>query len=368
MQERLFTPGPTPLPPEVISAMSKPIIHHRHVEFKTLMERVLNNLKYVFRTNRDVYVITGSGTAAMEAAVCNLLSIGDEVLVVNAGKFGQRWSELNKAFGAKVTELKIEWGKPLDTDLLGGYLKAQSKIKAVFLTQCETSTGVQHDIKTAARIIRNNSDALIVVDAISSLAGTEFFTDEWRIDVVVSASQKGLMTPPGLSFITLSEKAQEKVFHSNIKKYYFDIKKGIESQSKFLTPWTPATTLIMGLDVALNMIRNSTLENIWERNRNFSSIIRNKCLSIGLKLFAESPSDILTAVCTPETIIQKNLLNTLKNKYNVIVAGGQGDFKDKIFRISNIGYLKMDDIECLLEALEGVFNILPKSRISIENT
>lgn len=357
-QYLLFTPGPTPIPPTVISAMSKPIIHHRHEEFKELLKRVTEKLRYVFQTKNEVFIMTGSGTAGMEAAVCNLFSAGDEVLVANSGKFGRRWTEIANIFGLKVHEITFEWGDAIEPDVVKKVLANNKNIKGVLLTQCETSTGVTHDIKKISEVVRLSSDALIVVDAISSLGGEELRMDEWGIDVVVSASQKGLMTPPGLGFISLSQRANSYLHKSNLPKYYLDIKKSKESLNNFLTPWTPATTLIVGLDAALDIIIKEKLETIWERNKVFSNCIRTNCVEMGFKMFSKRPSNIVTALRTPRGINPTSLLKTLKVDFGIILAGGQGELKGQIIRISNIGAISKNDIDRMLKSVrEGIKNL-----------
>jgi aspartate aminotransferase-like enzyme len=354
-QYLLFTPGPTPIPPSVIAAMSQPIIHHRHEEFKELLNRVITNLQYTFQTRENVFIIAGSGTAAMEAAVCNLFSVGDHVLVVNCGKFGKRWTEISNVFGLNVNEIEVEWGNAIEPEQIKNALLGNKKIKAVFVTHCESSTGVTNDIKTISSIIKSNSDALMIVDAISSLASEELRMDEWGIDVVVSASQKGLMTPPGLSFISLSQKAQSLFYKSDLPKYYLDLKKSVIASKNFLTPWTPAITLIVGLDAALDIIVQEKLETIWERNKTYSSFIRDNCIQMGLQIFSKNPSNIITAVNTPKGINLSSLLRILKEESGMVLAGGQGKLQNKIFRISNMGFISQNQIEMMVRSLrEGL--------------
>jgi aspartate aminotransferase-like enzyme len=354
-QYLLFTPGPTPIPPAVISAMSKPIIHHRHEEFKELLKRVTEKLRYVFQTNNDIITLTGSGTAGMEAAVCNFFSAGDEVLVANSGKFGRRWTEIANIFGLKVHEITVRWGDVIEPDIVKKILSDNKNIKGVLLTHCETSTGVTHDIKNISEVVRLSSDALIVVDAISSLGGEELRMDDWGIDVVVSASQKGLMTPPGLAFISMSQRANGYLHKSNLPKYYLDIKKSKETLNNFLTSWTPATTLFVGLDAALDIIVKEKLETIWERNKVFSSYIRNNCVEMGFKMFSKKPSNIVTALRTPEGLNPTSLLKILKADFGIILAGGQEELKDQILRISNIGAISKDDIAQMIKSMrEGI--------------
>jgi aspartate aminotransferase-like enzyme len=353
-QYLLFSPGPTPIPPSVIAAMSQPIIHHRHGEFKELLKRVITKLQYTFQTSEDVFIIAGSGTAAMETAICNLFSVGDHVLVVNCGNFGKRWTDISNAFGLNVNEIEVEWGNAVEPEQIKSALLGNKKIKAVFITHCESSTGVTNDIKTISSILKLNSDALVIVDAISSLAGEELRMNEWGIDVVVSASQKGLMTPPGLSFISLSQRARGHLYKSDLPKYYLDLKKSVTASKNFLTPWTPATTLIVGLDAALDIVVREKLETIWERNKTYSSFIRDSCIQMGLQMFSKNPSNIITAVNAPEGINVSLLLKILKEDFGIVFAGGQGKLQNKIFRISNIGFISQNEIEIMVKDLREV--------------
>jgi serine---pyruvate transaminase len=347
----LFTPGPTPIPPTVIAAMSQPIIHHRKEDFKFLFGKVLDGLKYAFQTKEEVCVITGSGTAGMEAAVCNLFSSGDHVVVANTGKLGKRWAEIARAFGLKVHEIIIEPGYTIGAERIEKSLLENKNIKGVFITHCETSTGVTNDVKTIADKIRAFSSALIIVDAISSLAGEELRMDDWGIDVVVSASQKGLMTPPGLSFIALNQRAQKFLGNNNLPKFYLNMEKAIEAQRNRLTPWTPATLLVVGLQKALEIIIEKGIETIWERNRNFSKQIRDNCVSMGLTVFANKPSNIITALKTPQGVKPSSLLKIMEEDFGIVLAGGQDMLREDIFRISNMGYIQQSEVGILIKCL-----------------
>ncbi|MEN3038694.1 MAG: alanine--glyoxylate aminotransferase family protein [Candidatus Kryptonium sp.] len=352
MKKRLFTPGPTPVPESVALAMAQPIIHHRNPEFIEIFSRVNENLKYLFQTKQDVYTLTSSGTGAMEAAVANLLSFGDKAIFVNGGKFGERWGEICRAYGVDAIEIKIEWGRAVTPDEIKSALKKHPDTKAVFVTHSETSTGVFTDVKELAKVIHDNSDAVIVIDGITSVGAHELYMDEWNLDVVITGSQKGLMIPPGLSFIALSDRAWSLVEKSNLPKYYFSLKKARKALQNGDTPWTPAIALIVALDVALKMIKEEGLENIWRRHEKLSKAVREGCKAIGLKLFGEPPSHAVTAVCFPDGIDKKEFQKILKYKYGITVAGGQEHLKDKIFRISHLGYYDEIDIVGVISAIE----------------
>lgn len=351
-KKRLFTPGPTPVPENVMLTMAQPMIHHRQPEFLELFRRVNENLKYLFQTKNDVYVLTSSGTGAMEAAVCNLLSPNDTALYVNAGKFGERWGEICKVFGVQVEEIKVEWGNSVEPSEIEQRLQARPEIKAVFVTHSETSTGAVQDVKTITHLVHSVSNAVVVVDGISSVGALEFKMDEWGIDVSVAASQKGLMIPPGLAFIALNERALQLVEKSKLPKYYFSLLKAKEALTKDGTPWTPAVSLLMGLDKALMMIRQTGIEHIWERHSRLALAVRSACQALGLKLLAKCPSNALTAVWIPTAVDAKKFNLTLKDTFGVTVAGGQGELKGKIFRISHLGYYDEFDILSVISALE----------------
>ncbi len=349
---RLFTPGPTPVPEEVMLAMAKPIIHHRHQEFIELLTRVNENLKYLFQTQQDVYILTSSGTGAMEAAVCNLLSQGDVALFVNAGKFGERWGEICLAYGVHAEEIIVEWGHSVDPKEVERRLKLNPNIRTVFVTQSETSTGVVQDVREIARIVHSSSDAIIVVDGITSIGALEMRMDEWHIDVAVTGSQKGLMIPPGLAFIAVSDAAWKRVERSQLPKYYFSLQRAKDAVQSEGTPWTPAVSLCVGLDIALEMIRKEGIERIWERHHRLASAVREGCTAIGLQLLARSPSNALTAVKIPSGIDDKTLSKTLKTNYGITIAGGQGAYKGKLIRISHLGYYDELDAVSVISALE----------------
>ncbi len=352
LKKRLFTPGPTPIPEQVMLAMAQPIMHHRHPEFGEMFRRVNENLKYLFQTQQEVLTLTSSGTGAMEAAVCNLLSPKDRAIFVNAGKFGERWGEICRAYGVGTEEIKVEWGDPVDPRLIVDCLRNHSDIKAVFVTHSETSTGVLHDVQEIARLVRDNSDALVVVDGITSVGALELRTDAWGIDVVITGSQKGLMIPPGLSFITLSDRAWKRAGQSTLPKYYLDLQRAKKALDQHETPWTPAVTLLVGLDIALGMIRREGVESVWERHAVLARAIRGGSEAVGLRLLARSPSNALTAVWIPAELDAKRFSQTLKQTYGISVAGGQGQLKGKIFRISHLGYYDELDAVGVISALE----------------
>lgn len=357
MKKRLFTPGPTPVPEEVALAMAAPMIHHRTKEFEQLFAEVNEGLKYLFQTTNDVLTLASSGTGALEAAVVNILSAGDKVLAIRGGKFGERWAEIATVYGAVVEPIDVAWGQAVDVGLVADKLSADPDIKAVFATQSETSTGVLHDIQALGEAVRDH-EALLVVDAVTGIGVQELRTDAWHVDVVVTGSQKALMLPPGLAFVTLSAAAWQAVKRSDLPKYYFDLTAARKSLVKNQTPYTPAVSLIVGLGEALRMIRAEGVERIWQRHARHAEATRAGVSALGLELFAETPSNVLTAVLAPEGIPVKDITGGLFSRYGVKVAGGQDAIKDKVFRISHIGYVDDLDIVGVISALEGTLKHL----------
>ena len=360
-KSRLFTPGPTPVPESVMLEMAQPMIHHRHPEFEEVFSRVNEDLKYIFQTQQMVWTLTCSGTGVMETAVVNILSAGDEVLFVNGGKFGERWGEILTAFGLQLHEIPVAWGYAVQPEMILAAIQQFPKTKAVFLTHNETSTGVAIPMKEIASVIRNNSDALIIVDGISAIGALEMRMDEWGIDVVATGSQKGMMVPPGLAFIALSERAWKATEISTLPKYYFDLKLYKKTFAKGETPWTPAITIFLGLDKALQMMKKEGIENMWKRHTRLAAATRAGCTAIGLNLYSHAPSAAMTAVCIPEEFIgndKAKLFNkTLKNTYGITVEGGQDKLSGKIFRISHLGYYDEFDMLGMLAALENSLRV-----------
>lgn len=352
----LLTPGPTPLPSEVLEAMARPIIHHRTPQFQAIIKEAHEGLKYVFQTKNDCFMLASSGTGAMEAAVANLLSPQDTVITVEGGKFGERWTELCKAYGVNCEVIKVEWGKPVEPEEIKKRLKANPQIKAVFTTLCETSTGVTNDIEAIGRII-NDTESVLVVDAVSGLGAIPCASDAWHCDVVVSGSQKGLMLPPGLGFISVSPKAWKLVDSAKCPRYYFNLKKAKKAYDQVDTPFTPAITLIVALCQALKMMREEGLENIFLRHKKMARAVRCAVKALGLQLLApDAASDAVTAVKVPANIDTGKLVKAMRDTYGVTIAGGQGDLKGKLFRIAHMGYIGEFDIITGISCLEKVLH------------
>jgi len=350
----LLTPGPTPLPPEVCEAMARPIIHHRTPQFQNILKEASEGLKYVYQTKNDVFILASSGTGVMEAAVVNLLSPGDTALTVQGGKFGERWTEICRSYGINAQVMDVERGKAVEPKEIEKRLKAKPKIKAVFTTLCETSTGVANDIEAIGRAVKN-TDAVLVVDAISGLGAIDLQTDSWFCDVVVSGSQKGLMLPPGLGFISVSPKAWKLVESSKCPKYYFDLKEAKKAYDKTDTPFTPAITLIIALCEALRMLKEDGLENVFSRHKKMADATQAAVKALGLELFAPTAaSDVVTAVKVPQGIDGEKLVKTMRDIYGVTIAGGQAELKGKVFRIAHMGFIEEFDIIVGISCLEKV--------------
>jgi len=352
----LLTPGPTPLPYEVSEAQARPIIHHRTPQFQAFLKEASEGLKYVFQTQNEVFILASSGTGAMEAAVVNILSAGDIALTVEGGKFGERWTEICSSYGIETELLKVEWGKAVDPKEISRRLAANPRIKAVFTTLCETSTGVTHDIEAIGKAVKDTS-AVLVVDAISGLGAVDLKTDAWGVDICVSGSQKGLMLPPGLGFISVSTKAWKKIEESKAPKYYFSLKLCRKAMEKTDTPFTPAISLIVALIESLRIIRQDGLDKVFSRHRKMADATRSAVKALGLELFAPTAaSDAVTAVKVPAGIDGEKLVKTMRDTYGVTIAGGQSELKGKVFRIAHMGYIEEFDIIVGISCLEKVLH------------
>ena len=349
----LMTPGPTPVPPEVFAAMSAPIPHHRGPDFRAAFARVLERLGHVFRTENDVLLFAASGTGAMESAVANTCSPGDRVLVVSAGNFGERWATIAGRYGCDVEHLRYEWGETPAADDVAAKLDEIGGAKAVFLTQSETSTGVVSDVGDIARRVES-SGALVVVDAISSLGAVPLDTDAWALDVVVSGSQKALMTPPGLAFAAVSERALETAATAISPRFYFDWERTRKAQATSVSAFTPAVSLVLGLDAAVSLLLEEGLDAAFERHVRLGRACRAGAKAMGLELFSpdDDSSAVVTAIRTPPELDSAAIVLAMRDRHGVQIMGGQGELKGKIVRIGHIGYMDVFDVTTSLAALE----------------
>lgn len=352
-KRELRIPGPTPVPPQALRALSKPLIGHRTSDFSGILERTTQRLKSILGTDGEVYILASSGTGAMEAAVANTVSPGDRVVVVVGGKFGERWSELCKCYGAVVDEIVVEPGREVDPEDIRKALQSCAETRAVFITQNETSTGVENDVKSAAAIVRETS-ALLVVDAVSSLGAIEIKMDEWGVDIVAAGSQKALMLPPGLGVIGVSSRAWQVIEKCKSPRDHFDLIACRKNLKKATTPFTPAVGMFFALDETTSMIEEEGLEAIYRRHSDMRDMIRAAARAVGLELFAEDPvaSRTITAIKGDGTFDVEKLRKRLASRYGIEVAGGQEELKGVIFRIGHMGYMDRLDMVSTWAAVE----------------
>jgi serine---pyruvate transaminase len=351
----LFTPGPTPVPPQVLEAISRPIIHHRSSDFRAILASCLERLRSVYRTEGEVLLYTASGTGGMESAISNLTRPGDRVAVVSAGHFGERWGGMAENFGCRVERLEYEWGEAPASEDLSQFLRERDGTKVVFLTHSETSTGVVADVEALAGAAKA-AGALVVVDAVSSLGAVPLETDAWGLDAVVSGSQKALMTPPGLATVSVSGPAWDAVEQGAASRYYFDWGRTRYAQEQFDPSFTPAVSIVIGLDVALGILLEEGLEQTFERHVRLGRACRAGVKAMGLDLFSpdDDRSAVVTAINAPDGIDSGELVQTLRDRQGIVLAPGQGPLKGKIFRIGHIGYYDVFDITTALAGVELV--------------
>lgn len=349
----LMIPGPTPVPPKVVAAMSTPMFGHRTQDFQNLHQEIVAKLQKVFQTKNEIFVLTSSGTGGMESAVANTVSPGDKVLTLVGGKFGERWSELTRAYGAEVIEINFEWGTCVDPQAVKEKLEEHPDIKVVFATQNETSTGVVNDIESIGKIVAQ-TPALLVVDGVSGVGGIEIKVDEWHVDILTTGSQKSLMLPPGLAIQSISQKAWEKIEDNKSPRYYFDLLKARKSYAKWNTAYTPAVSLFVGLNAALDMMLEEGLDNVYARHKLLRDATRAAIRALGLKLMAEDyyASPVVTSVYAPDGIGADDIRKVLTNEYGITFAGGQAQLKNKIFRIAHMGFAGKMDVLIAISGLE----------------
>jgi len=357
--ENLRIPGPTPLPENILKAMSKQMINHRGVEFQQMLNRVTASLKQLFMTKNDVFVLTGSGTGGLEAVIVNMLSPGDKVLSVSIGVFGERFAAISKQFGAEVIPLKFEWGKAADPDAVRQALKAEPGIKAVLVTHNETSTGVTNDLAAISAAVKEFGK-LLLVDAISGLGSLPLPVDEWRCDVVVTGSQKGWMAPPGLAMVSVSEDGWQAHAQATMPRFYWDFTRAKSYLEKGQTPWTPSITTIFALAASLDMMLAEGLPNIIARHARLAKAAREGVKSLGLSLFAEEShaSNTITAVAASNGLDTKKMVKIMREEQEIVLAGGQQSMDGKIFRIGHLGWVDEGDIE---KVISGLKIALPKA-------
>jgi aspartate aminotransferase-like enzyme len=348
----LLAPGPTPVPPEVLAAIAQPVIHHRTPQFGAVLAEVQEGLRELFGTAGDVLVLAASGTGAMEGAVTNLLSPGDEAIVVNGGKFGERWTRICQAYGLRVHEIVVEWGRAVRPEAVAAALDAHRMARALFVQASETSTCVLHPVPALAELTRRR-DVLLVVDGITAVGVLDLPMDRLGIDVLVTGSQKALMLPPGLAFVALSERAWAVTEHAKLPRFYFDFRRERKGVAERSTAWTPAISLVQGLRVALAMLRAEGLPNVHARHERLARATRAAATALGLGLLApDSPSPAATAVMVPDGVDGGGLVRYLRDRVGVTFAGGQDRLKGKIVRLAHLGYAGAFDVVTGVAALE----------------
>jgi aspartate aminotransferase-like enzyme len=353
---QLRVPGPTPCPPEVLKAMAWQMVNHRGPEYHEMIAEVTENMKKVFQTKSDLLLLTGSGTGGLEAAVVNTMSPGDKVLSVSMGVFGDRLASIAKTFGADVVSLKVEWGKAADPDAVKKAIKDNPVVKTVMVTHNETSTGVTNDMRAIAKVVKE-AGKLLIVDSISGMGSLPLPVDELGIDVAVSSSQKGWMVPPGLAMVSVSAEAWKAREAAKMPNFYWDFvrtKKNYDEKKE--NPWTPAISVVYGFKVALQMMLKEGIENIFARHERIGNMTREGIKKLGLPLFADPAhaSNSVTSVSIPEGLDGKKFRQILREKYKVVLAGGQQTLDGKIFRIGHLGMINEKDVKEILAAIEKV--------------
>jgi aspartate aminotransferase-like enzyme len=351
IKQYLLSPGPTPIPNEVALAMSETMIHHRTPQFNKVFEEARQGLKKLFGTKNDVLMLASSGTGAMEAAVSNLFSPGEKVLVINGGKFGERWLNISNAFGLNPVEIKVEWGKAVKIEEVEKQLKAHPDTKGVMIQASETSTTTLHPVKEIAKLTRGGP--LFIVDGVTAVGVLSVPVDEWGIDALVTGSQKALMLPPGLAFIALSDRAWEKTTGAKLPRFYFDLNLERKNQQTGSGAFTPAVSLIFGLRASLSLIEREGLDQVYARHARMSRATRAAATALGLKLLApENPSPAATGVFLPDGIDADQVLDYIRDQMNITLAEGQDQLKGKVIRIAHVGYMGAFDVITAVAALE----------------
>ncbi len=347
----LLAPGPVNLHPEVQKILAEPMIHHRTPEFDQILARSLAGLKKIFQTDESVYIQTSTGSGGMESLLVNTLSPGDEVLAVVSGKFGERWAQMAKVYGMKVTELKVEWGEAVKPEMIKKHLSANANTRAVLCQACETSTGVSHPIKEIAEICQQHPETMLLVDGITAMGAYPLPMDQWKIDGIVAGSQKAFMLPTGMSFISFSKKAWSFVEKSTLPKFYFDVRLEKKANQNGETFFSSSVPLIKSLDFVLKLILNKGLDQHFKEIHRRAEATRIFSQKLGFSLYAKSPSDSLTAISLPSSIDGQKLRLNLEKDYNLTIMGGQDQAKGKIVRIGHMGYIQDQEIRNSLEYL-----------------
>ncbi len=353
MKTRLFTPGPTPVPEETLLDLARPVTYHRTAEAKAILAEVTADLQYVYQTQNPVLTLTCSGTGGMDAAIACSIAPGEKVILCTAGRWGERWQGILKAYGANTVRVEVPYGKAVTPDMLAAALAEHPDAVAVSATLSETSTGVGHDLEAFGRLVAA-TPAVLIVDAISGLGAMECRTDAWHLDIVVAGSQKALMLPPGLAFVSVSEKAWKKIDALPARNFYLDLRRYKKSLAESDTPFTPANTLIRAQRTSLKRIRSEGIEALWARHARMAAACRAGVTALGLELFADPPNNGLTVVTVPAGVDGTGTLKKLEKQHGFKLADGQDTLKGKIWRLSHMGYTDAFDVLGALAALELV--------------
>lgn len=361
-KSRLLTPGPTPLFPPAVRAMAGADLHHRTKDFRDVYGGVIEDLHYFMGTRNGIALFASSGSGAMEAAVSNLFSPGDRVIVCSAGKFGERWEQITKAYGLDVEVLRKPYGESVPPQELETALQSRPGTQGVFVQATESSTGISHDVERMARIV-GQSQAVFVVDAITGLGSSVIEIDAWGLDVVIGGSQKALMVPPGLAYCAVSEKAMSRASSASSPYFYFDLRKHIEAGPKGDSPWTPASSLILGLGEVLRYIREVGRENLIENAQMLARATRAAAAALGLELFAKNsiPAGAVTAIRSPKDLDSGEIVRGYKDRFDAVIANGQGTMKGKIFRFAHLGYFDFHDLFATVAELEIILHSLGRA-------
>ncbi len=349
-KNNLLAPGPTPIPDSVRQALAEPIFHHRTPQYRKIFAGVSERLKGVFLTKNPVYSFAGSGTAAMEAALINFHSAGDEILVIESGKFSERFTEIAKAFGLKPQVLAVTWGEGVNPEKVRELLKAHPAIRSVCVQLCETSTAVLHDIRALGAMV-SGTPALLIVDGISGLGADRLETDAWGVDLVIAGSQKALMLPPGLAFLSVSEKAKKRIVESKLPRFYLDLRLYEKAMKDQDTPFTPAIGLVVGLEKSLDLIEAEGIQNVFKRCEQLGELTRGLFKSLGLEIFSKAPSAAVSAALMPHGVDGEKVVNRMRDEKGVTLAGGQGALKGKVVRVAHMGAIRKPDIEAGIRVL-----------------
>ena len=352
MKEYLLTAGPTPVPERVLLAMARPVLYHRSPVFTECLREVQDSLRWLMQTKQLPLILGGSGTAGMDAAVCNFLKTGDKAIVVRGGKFGERWGKICQAYGVECVFIDVEWGKGVDPKAVAEALDKNPGVRAVYATASETSTATKHDVEAIARVVAPREDVILCVDAITAVGVFEVPVDQWGIDVTVVGSQKALMLPPGLAMVVVSDKGWKANERASLPRFYLDLLRERKSQDKGETAFTPPVSLVVGLRESLRMLKEETLPGVWNRHERLAKATRAASGGLGLELFSSSPTNAVTAYRVPNGIDGTAVIKQMRTRYGITIAGGQDHLKGKIVRIAHIGYVSEFDVITAISGLE----------------